>query len=129
MSADQSPDTPLLPKRLSLGLMGVAVLSSIAASTCCVLPLVLVLIGLTGAWMVHLAVLKPFVGVFTVIALIALAAAGYLVFRPQPEDANACSVADGACDSNCRSTRKTFIVCALFIGLLLLFPFIAPLFY
>lgn len=128
MSSDSSSDN-LLPKRLSLGLMGLALLSSIAASSCCVLPLLLVLVGLTGAWMAHLALLKPFVVPFTVVALIALAGAGYLVFRPVPDEMNACNATSRECDSNCRTSRKTFIVCVLLIGLLLLFPLIAPLFY
>lgn len=128
MSSDSSSDN-LLPKRLSLGLMGLALLSSIAASSCCVLPLVLVLVGLTGAWMAHLALLKPFVVPFTVVALIALAGAGYLLFRSGSGDANTCDSANRDCDSSCRRSRKAFIVCALLIGLLLLFPLIAPLFY
>lgn len=128
MSSDPSSDN-LLPKRLSLGLIGLALLSSIAASSCCVLPLILVLVGLTGAWMAHLALLKPFVVPFTVLALVALAGAGYLLFRPGSDAANTCDSVNRDCDSSCRRSRKVFIVCALLIGLLLLFPLIAPLFY
>jgi mercuric ion transport protein len=112
-------------KRLSLGLMTLAVVSSIIASTCCVVPLLLVLVGITGAWMVNLTALKPFSFAFSVIALAALAWAGYLVFRPM----NACSPVGADCDTACRTTRRIFIGCAVFIAALLLFPFAAPLFY
>src|SRR5690349_9701847 len=78
-------------KRLSIGLVAVAVTSSIIASTCCVIPLVLVLLGITGAWMVNLTSLRPLTPVFVGITLVALAWAGYLVFRPAAQ----CSYQDG----------------------------------
>jgi mercuric ion transport protein len=70
------------PRKLSLGLLMVAVTSSLLASTCCLFPLVLVLLGITGAWMVHLTVLKPWVPLLTLIAVVALLGSGYLLFRP-----------------------------------------------
>jgi mercuric ion transport protein len=112
-------------RRLSLGLITLAVVSSIIASTCCVIPLVLVLVGITGAWMVNLTALKPLTPVFTVIALSALVWAGYLVYRPM----TACSPSGTDCDSACHTTRRIFIGCAVFIAALLLFPLAAPLFY
>ncbi|MDE2599903.1 MAG: mercuric transport protein [Rhodocyclaceae bacterium] len=126
---DTQTSSPPPQKRLSLGLMTVAVLSSIVASTCCVVPLILVLVGITGAWMVNLQALKPYVVLFTVIALAALGWAGYLVFRPQ-RSSGACSAEETKCATvACRSTRKAFILSAVFIAALLLFPFAAPLFY
>jgi mercuric ion transport protein len=112
--------------RLSMRLMGVAFVSAIVASTCCVIPLLLVLVGITGAWMVNLTALKPLTPFFTVIAIAAIAWAGYLIYRPTsqcatPEEAN--------CNSVRPSTRKIFLACAIFIALLLSFPLIAPFFY
>ncbi|WP_019140085.1 mercuric transporter MerT family protein [Noviherbaspirillum massiliense] len=113
-------------KRLSLGLVAVAVASSVIASTCCVIPLVLVLLGITGAWMVNLTALRPLTPVFVGVALLALAWAGYLVFRPAAQ----CSYPDGAaCDRTRRITKRIYLASAVFIGLLLLFPVIAPIFY
>jgi mercuric ion transport protein len=106
--------------------LALAVASSLIASTCCVLPLVLVLVGITGAWMSHLVALKPITPVFTVLSLGALAWAGYLVFRP----ATVCAPdAGGACATTRPLMRRLFIGCALFIALLLLFPLFAPIFY
>jgi mercuric ion transport protein len=117
-------------KTLSARLMGVAVLSSIIASTCCVIPLILVLVGITGAWMVNLTALKPLTPVFTGIAIVAIAGAGYLVYRPSArysaEDAANCET---DCDAVRPATRKIFLACAVFIALLLSFPLFAPLFY
>lgn len=112
--------------RKKLGLVALAVLSSIIASSCCVLPLVLVLMGITGAWMVNLTSLQPVTPLFIVIALGTLAWAGYLVFRP----ATACAYPENAsCARTRRLTRLAFFGGAAFIALLLLFPFIAPYFY
>lgn len=120
--ANQSTSRQRLGKRL----MALAVLSSLLASTCCVLPLVLVLVGIGGAWMSHLVALKPVTPVFIALSVATLCWAGYLVFRPQA----ACAVEDGAaCETTRPVMRRIFIGCALFIALLLLFPLIAPVFY
>jgi mercuric ion transport protein len=112
--------------RLSHALMAVGVASSLLASTCCVIPLVLVMLGITGAWMVNLTALRPLTPVFTVIASAAIAWAGYLIFRPATSDASA----GDACDINARKlTRRIYVAAALFASVLLLFPFLAPMFY
>jgi mercuric ion transport protein len=114
------------PSERSAGkLIAVATLAAILASTCCVLPLVLVLIGITGAWMVHLTALKPLTPYAIALTLSALGWAGWLLFRP----AQACAVEDQACATTRPAMRKLFIGCAVFIALLLGFPLIAPLFY
>lgn len=106
-------------------LLAVAVLASLLASTCCVLPLALVLVGITGAWMANLQALKPVTPYAIALTLGALAWAGWLVFRP----ARACGSTDGACATTRPLLRRIFIACALFVALLLGFPLIAPLFY
>jgi len=105
--------------------MAFAVLASLLASTCCVLPLALVLVGVTGAWMAQLQALKPVTPYAIVVAGGALAWSGWLVFRPAP----ACGVEDGACATTRPLMRRVFIACALFVAALLGFPLVAPLFY
>jgi mercuric ion transport protein len=120
----KSPSAPR--KGAGYGWLALAVASSLIASTCCVLPLVLVLVGITGAWMSQLVALKPITPVFIVLTLGALAWAGYLVFRP----ATVCATGEGnACETTRPLMRRVFIGCAVFIALLLLFPLIAPVFY
>ncbi|WP_165973870.1 mercuric transporter MerT family protein [Paucimonas lemoignei] len=111
----------------SRGLIALAVVSTLIASTCCVLPLVLVLVGITGAWMVNLTALQPYTPIFTVMAIAALIWAGYLIFL---KPAKACSTLDGAaCGTTRRATKWIFWGCALFIAALLSFPLFAPYFY
>lgn len=106
--------------------MAIALVWTLLASTCCVLPLVLVLVGVTGAWMAGLAALKPVTPLFIALAVGSLAWAGYLVFRPQ----RACATADGvACATTRPAMRKLFVACAVFVAALLSFPLFAPLFY
>jgi mercuric ion transport protein len=113
-------------KNLSLGLVALALASSIIASTCCVVPLVLVLLGITGAWMVNLTSLQPVTPVFIGIALGALVWAGYLVFRPAAK----CASPEGAtCDESRPVMKRIYLASAAFIAALLLFPLIAPFFY
>jgi mercuric ion transport protein len=114
-----------VPDRKASGLLAFAVLASLLASTCCVLPLVLVLVGITGAWMAHLVALKPMAPYAIALTLGALGWAGWLLFRP----AAACAIDDQACATTRPAMRKVFAGCAVFIALLLGFPLIAPLFY
>ena len=121
------------PRKLSLGLLMVAITSSLLASTCCLFPLVLVLLGITGAWMVHLSVLKPWVPLLSVIAVVALLGSGYLLFRPVtsctvPDDVSD-DVSDDACVDSRRIAQRIYLVGGLFVGALLLFPVVAPIFY
>lgn len=119
---------PAKPSRdaYSARVMALAVVSTLLASTCCVLPLALVLVGITGAWMAHLVALKPLTPLFVAMTLGTLAWAGYLVFRPATD----CSTDEAeACDTSRPVMRRLFIACAMFGGLVLLFPLAAPLFY
>ena len=69
-------------------------LAGIAASACCAGPLVLVLLGFSGAWMSNLAALEPYRPVFIGLARIALLVAYRRIYRAGQESAcdNACAV-------------------------------------
>ena len=121
------------PRKLSLGLLMVAVTSSLLASTCCLFPLALVLLGITGAWMVQLSVLKPWVPLLTAIAVVALVGSGYLLFRPVtsctvPDDISN-DVSGDACVDSRRIAQRIYLISGLLVSALLLFPLIAPIFY
>lgn len=61
--------------------VAVALGAAIAASACCTIPLVLVALGLGGAWIGTLTALEPFRPFFIVLALGALGYAGYREWR------------------------------------------------
>ncbi|MBL4642843.1 MAG: mercuric transport protein [Flavobacteriaceae bacterium] len=57
------------------------ILGAIAASTCCVVPLVLFSLGISGAWMANLTALTPYKPIFIAITLGFLGYGYYLVYR------------------------------------------------
>ena len=57
------------------------VLGALAASSCCVVPLALISLGVGGAWMGTLTILAPYSGYILVFALACLAAGFYVVYR------------------------------------------------
>jgi mercuric ion transport protein len=100
--------------------LGTATIAALLASSCCLAPLVLVSLGLSGAWLSNLRVLQTYSAIFTGIAAGALLLAGRALFR----GAGSCSVAG----YNRRYHKTLFCIAALTL-ILLVTPLIAPWFY
>jgi mercuric ion transport protein len=109
-----------------LGMLATAGLATILASSCCVGPLLLVSIGLGGAWVSKLQVLEPYKPIFLGLAAIAMIFAYRRIYRP---------VADCSPGEICALPRTQLIYKGLFwlvlllIGLTLAFPYFAHYFY
>src|SRR3546814_20907050 len=71
--------SPSLPGHSSLLAGGVAAL---LASTCCLGPLVLIMLGFSGAWIGNLTALEPYRHIFISVALVALFFAWRRIWRP-----------------------------------------------
>ncbi len=73
------------------------VISALAASTCCIVPLVLVSVGVSGAWIGSLTALAPYQPLFIATAFASLGAGFWLVYRRTPSacDTGACVSANG----------------------------------
>lgn len=103
-----------------------AALAAILASTCCLGPLLLLLMGVSGAWIANLTLLEPFRLYFIGLSALALAVSWRRIWRP----AAAC-----APDVLCAAPEFswTYKVGYLLVLILLLvgvtFPWIAPWFY
>jgi mercuric ion transport protein len=101
-------------------------LTAILASTCCLGPLVLVMLGFSGAWIGNLTVLEPYRPIFIGAALIALFFAYWRIFRP----AQACKPGEACAIPQVRETYKIiFWIVAVLVGIALAFPYILRLFY
>jgi len=61
------------------------ILAAIAASVCCVGPLVLLALGIGGAWVGNLTALEPFRPYLMTLTLGVLAYAFYKIYKPKPE--------------------------------------------
>lgn len=112
----------------ALTLAGVAAL---LASTCCVLPLALAIVGVTGAWIRALRWLEPYSDALLVLALGALGAAGWQLWgrRQRSGSGAVCAADDAACRAAGTAMRRWFWVVALLTAVPLLLPLAAPLFY
>jgi mercuric ion transport protein len=101
-------------------------LAALLASTCCLGPLVLVALGVSGAWIGDLTVLEPYRPIFIGAALIALFFARQRIFRP----ASTCKPGEVCAIPQVRTAYKLifWIVVALVL-IALGFPYVLPLFY
>ena len=101
-------------------------LAAILASTCCLGPLLLVSIGVSGAWIGNLIALEPYRPVFLGIALVALAFAYRSIFR----SAAACKPGEVCAVPRVKTAYKTlFWIVAGLVLIAIAFPYVAPLFY
>lgn len=108
------------------GVLALGGLAAILASTCCLGPLVLVAVGLGGAWIGNLTKLEPYRPVFIAVALIALFFAWRRIYRP----AEKCLPgAVCALPQTKRLYKILFWVVAGLVLIALSFPYIAPFFY
>lgn len=108
------------PPARSLPAVLAASLAAIGASVCCVVPLVLALLGISGAWIANLTALDPWRPWFTTATLACLALAFWTLYGP----ASQCRT-DGACvEPRVLQRRRAWLWFAtVLIALLLLFPY------
>lgn len=102
-------------------------LAALAASACCLGPLVLVSVGVGGAWISTLTKLEPFRPFFIGVALLCMALAYRKIYR-------APAAADCAPGSSCAlpqtnsRNRVLFWGVSLLVGIALAYPYLVTLF-
>lgn len=113
-------------ERTGSGALFVGGVTAILASTCCLGPLVLVALGLSGAWIGNLTRLEPYRPLFIAAALVALFFAGRRIFRP----AQACEPGEVCALPRTRRIYKIlFAVVSALVLIALVFPYVVKLFY
>lgn len=121
--SEQSPDPGPAPSWFAAG--GVA--GAILASSCCVLPLALVMFGVSGAWIGGLTLLEPYKPVFMAVAAVFIGLGFWQVyFRPRPkcEDGSYCARPQSAL-----ITQIALWLAATLVALAATTDWWAPLFY
>lgn len=115
--------------------LALAGLSAVLASTCCVVPLLFALAGLSGAWMSQVRWLAPYSTALIVLAVVSLAVAGLRLYRgglaggPVCE-ADACADGDAATGARANArARRVFWAVALLTLIPIVVPLVAPMFY
>jgi mercuric ion transport protein len=108
------------------GALLVGGLAAILASTCCLGPLVLVGLGLSGAWIGNLTLLEPYRLFFIGTALVALVFARRRIFR----SAQACEPGEVCAVPRVRWVYKIlFGIVSALVLIALVFPYLAKFFY
>ncbi len=113
-------------ERTGSGALFVGGLAAILASTCCLGPLLLVVLGLSGAWIGNLTRLEPYRPFFIGAALVALFFACRRIFRP----AQACEPGEVCAVPQTRQVYKiVFVIVSVLVLIALVFPYVVKLFY
>lgn len=101
-------------------------LAAILASTCCLGPLLLITLGVSGAWISNLTLLEPYRPFFISVALVALFFAYRRIWRPVAACApgQVCALPQVK-----RSYQAWFWIVVALVIVALGFPLIAPWFY
>ncbi len=102
------------------------VVAAVGASVCCVLPLVLVMLGVGGSWMSSLTAMAPYRPLFIGLSGLFLGLAFYrLYLKPK-----ACAPGEPCADPRVRRRQRLvfWIVAGLALGLLAV-PWFVPWFY
>lgn len=100
--------------------------AALLASACCLGPLVLILLGFSGAWIGNLALLEPYRPFFIGITLLALGLAGWRLYRPE----RACTPGEVCAVPRLRIIHKVIFWTVLVLVLVAFaFPYVLPLFY
>jgi mercuric ion transport protein len=111
---------------LALTLAGIAAL---LASACCVFPLLLVLLGISGVWISQLRWLEPYSTALMVLSVGSLSLAGWRLFRAAPDSVRTCDSDDRACLQANAQARRWFWLVSLIALIPILVPLAAPWFY
>jgi len=101
-------------------------LAAVGASLCCVAPLVLLALGIGGAWIANLTALEPYRPIFIGLTLLFLG----LAFRQLYVTAPTCAPGTACADPKVLARQRTvFWVVVVLLGAPLAVPWLAPLFY
>lgn len=99
-------------------------IGALAASACCILPLVLFSLGIGGAWIGNLTALYPYKPYFVTIALLFLAGGFYMAYRKPKTACEAGSYC--ATPASGRVLKISLWSAALLVSAALAFPYVVP---
>ncbi len=103
------------------------VLGALLASSCCIVPLALISLGVSGAWIGSLTALEPYKPIFIGVAIIFLAGGFWQIYfkKPEPcEDGTICARPETS-----RMTKAALWFATVLVLLAITIDLWAPLFY
>jgi len=96
------------------------ILASVAATLCCVMPFVLLMLGISGAWISYLVALEPYQPIFVAVALVALIFAYKGIFINN----NRCTETDKFCAKP--SVNRIYKTAFYIVAIMLVLSIVAP---
>ncbi len=105
--------------------LGAGIIAAIASAACCILPLILFLFGISGAWIGNLTAMEPYRPYFLTVAAITVLFGYWKIYLKKK--VNSCER-----DSYCSMPKSDLInkimlwISSVIIILVLLYPYIAP---
>ena len=99
------------------------VLGALFASSCCVAPLVLFSLGVSGAWIGNLAAFAPYQPYIIALTVVCLGVGFVMVYRRPAAMAEGASCAHPALG---RITRPTLWLATVLVAVAAAFPYVAP---
>ncbi|WP_223843937.1 MULTISPECIES: mercuric transporter MerT family protein [Rhizobium] len=128
MKIGEADDQPKKETRQSInGLLAAGgIIAALGASSCCVVPLALLALGISGAWIGNLTAFAPYQPLFVTAAIGCLAVGFLRVYFPQKA-----SCANGTSCTHPRSshlTKFSLWVAAVLVTVAVAFPYLARFF-
>ena len=121
-------DAPILVSDRKKGWFAVGgVIGAILASTCCIAPLVLLTLGISGAWIGNLTALEPYKPIFAGVALVFIGLGFrqiYFKARPACEEGSYCARPESS-----RITKTALWLSTILVVLALTIDWWASIFY
>ena len=105
----------------SLGAIG-AMITAILASLCCVGPFVLVMLGVSGAWIGNLRAFEPYRPIFILLTIGFIIAGFYKVYRKSAEVCEPGSLCE--IPQTKRISKIVLWTATIFVTFLLIFPYL-----
>src|SRR6202023_541601 len=109
-----------------IGFLVAGMLTAIGASACCLGPLVLLALGVSGAWISSLTALEPYRPIFIGLTLLFLAGAFHRLYLAR----RLCTSGSACTNPNTlKRQRLAFWIVTILVLSLVAVPWLAPLFY
>lgn len=98
---------------------------AVAAWSCCIVPLILFSVGISGVWIGGLTAFAPYQPIFIGIAVLSLGTGFYFAYR-RPKAADCQPGSFCASPKSDRLTKTALWVCSVMIALAVAFNYVAP---
>lgn len=106
-------------------LLGAGIAAALGTTLCCVAPLILFFLGISGAWIGNLTAMEPYKPYFLIVAIVFVAAGFWKVYKkPKSQDCKAGTFC--AMPSSDRINKIMLWVATSIIVLSIIYPYIAP---